>query len=162
MSLLAVIALVKLELKEVERTVNICIKRKARWKECIVMGLEDILVDSIASCLHSFYTGIEKIFEIIAVEIDQGLPHGDRWHVKLLKLMKADIPGVRCSVLSEQSVRDLDQFRSFRHLFRNIYTHNIIPQKVMSMCDELEVTWKNVKSDMDEFIRVIEENTYEE
>ena len=36
-----------------------------------------------ASYLADFYMGIERIFQIIATEIDGGLPQGEEWH-KLL------------------------------------------------------------------------------
>lgn len=35
------------------------------------------------SILHDFYTGIEKIFENIAKEVDRRLPMGEDWHSEL-------------------------------------------------------------------------------
>ena len=37
------------------------------------------------SILHDFYTGIEKIFESIAKEVDNRLPMGEEWHSELLR-----------------------------------------------------------------------------
>jgi len=49
-----------------------------------------------ASILHDFYSGIERIFERIAVTLDGGLPEGERWHQSLLQQMEeyTETPGV--------------------------------------------------------------------
>jgi hypothetical protein len=151
MELLQILALIKKEMTEIERTVMICINRQKKWNDFIKSGEEDILIDSIATCLHSFYTGTEKIFEIVAVEIDGGLPKGEKWHLKLIELMQLNLP-IRCPVLSERTTEMLDEYRAFRHLFRNIYTHRMIPEKVMKMCDKLLQTWQGLKTDLDNFI----------
>jgi hypothetical protein len=41
---------------------------------------EEALISAIAFNLHSFYTGIERIFEAIAKQIDQYQPSGSNWH----------------------------------------------------------------------------------
>jgi len=156
MELIQILALIKKEMTEIERTVMICVNRQKKWNEFIKSGEEDILIDSIANCLHSFYTGTEKIFEIVAVEIDGGLPKGEKWHLKLIELMQLNLP-IRCSVISERTAEKLDEYRAFRHLFRNIYTHRMIPEKVMKMCDILLQTWQGLKTDLDAFILTMEE-----
>ena len=49
-----------------------------------------------ASILHDFYSGIERIFERIAVTLDGGLPEGERWHQSLLQQMEeyTETPGL--------------------------------------------------------------------
>ncbi len=49
-------------------------------------------VDSVALNLHSFYSGLEKIFELIARHVDQTLPKGDTWHRDLLQQMHKMFP----------------------------------------------------------------------
>ena len=51
---------------------------------CKVKEPDLIEKTAIASILHSFYTGIEKIFVAIAKEIDQNIPSDKNWHNKLL------------------------------------------------------------------------------
>ena len=156
MDLSITIGLIKNELNEVDNTVMLCLKRKERRNECITLNLEDVLIDSIASCMHSFYTGVEKIFQLIAIEIDGGLPKSKRWQAQLLDIMVLVLP-VRCAVISKKTRIELEQFRQFRHLFRNIYTHNIIPERVMNLCDNLSETWKSTKNDITRFINEMEE-----
>lgn len=45
---------------------------------------DDGYLDGVALNLHSFYTGVERIFEGIAKEIDGSMPTGSDWHRSLL------------------------------------------------------------------------------
>jgi hypothetical protein len=42
-------------------------------------------LDGVALNLHSFYSGTERIFELIAANVDDILPKGENWHQALLK-----------------------------------------------------------------------------
>jgi len=42
-------------------------------------------LDGVALNLHSFYSGIERIFELIAANVDDIRPVGENWHQTLLK-----------------------------------------------------------------------------
>lgn len=46
-----------------------------------------IELTALGSVLHSFYNGIENIFETIGKNIDGKLPTGHHWHNELLKQM---------------------------------------------------------------------------
>ena len=39
---------------------------------------------ALATVLTSFYTGLERIFERIAAQLDPVQPEGDHWHIELL------------------------------------------------------------------------------
>jgi len=157
MELTTIIALIKNEMQNIDNTVRLCLNRKERRNECIALNLEDVLIDSIAACMHSFYTGLEKLFKLITEEIDGGLPKSERWHAKLLDMMMLTLP-VRCPVISKDTKAKLDQFRQFRHLFQNIYTHNVIPERVIVLCDTLSEIWLSTQSDIDQFIQQMGES----
>lgn len=55
---------------------------------------QEALSGAIALNLHSFYTGVERIFEAIARRIDYWKPIGEQWHRQLLNQMSLDIPQV--------------------------------------------------------------------
>ena len=57
-------------------------------------------VRGVASVLHDFYSGIERLFERIAVELDGELPRGSDWHSQLLNRMEEEVEGVRPRVLT--------------------------------------------------------------
>lgn len=86
---------------------------------------QDIYIDSTALRLHAVYTRLEKIFELISRVIDGTVPAGRTWHREILKNMSSDIAGSRPAVISAQTYTNLDELRRFRHLVRNVYTHNL-------------------------------------
>ena len=61
---------------------------------------QDIYLDSVALNLHSFYSGLERLFELIAKHIDRNLPSGETWHRDLLVSMTNDFPNARPAVIS--------------------------------------------------------------
>jgi len=70
---------------------------------------------------HDFYTGIESIFERIAVDINGQYPNGPDSHQRLIRNMTLEIEGVRPSVISKESAVELDELRKFRHFIRHAY-----------------------------------------
>ena len=58
-----------------------------------------LLAQGIALDIHSFYTGIERIFEAIAHSVDQNVPAGSEWHKDLLEQMTVASSRVRPSVI---------------------------------------------------------------
>ena len=109
------------------------------------------------SILHDFYTGIEKIFENIAKEIDQRLPMGEEWHSELLHQMTLDIQGLRPPVISLDTEKRLREYLGFRHLFRKRYGFELdwgkmrrlllkIPQVLSHLEKEIEIFFKNFYS----------------
>ena len=81
---------------------------------------DSLYLDSVALNLQGFYNGIENIFESIAQEVDQYLPQGGMWHVELLTQMSQEVSSVRPAVISEGTLKDLDEYRSFRHIVKHM------------------------------------------
>lgn len=109
------------------------------------------------SILHDFYTGIEKIFENIAKEIDQRVPMGEEWHSELLHQMTLDIPGLRPPIISAPTEKKLREYLGFRHLFRKRYGFELdwekikrllvrIPQVLSTLKKEIEIFFKTLDS----------------
>lgn len=92
------------------------------WQRCLSTS-DDYYLDGVALNLHGLYSGLERIFELIAEVIDGEKPTGENWHLSLLKQMASDIPEVRPAVISEKSFHLLNEFRGFRHVVRNVYTY---------------------------------------
>ena len=83
---------------------------------------QEALVNSLALNLHGIYTGIERIFEVIATEIDLSLPTGNKWHRDLLDQMAVNITNVITEVITEETRAILDELRRFRHVIRSAYS----------------------------------------
>ena len=105
-------------------------------------------VDSVALNLHSFYSGLEKLFELIARYVDRELPEGETWHRDLLQQMSQDFSDIRPAVISQHSAAIVDEFRRFRHLVRNVYTINLVPEKMEGLMDTLPEFWPTLRAEL--------------
>ena len=84
------------------------------WSRALtVIADQDAYINSVALNLHSFYSGLEHLFELIAIELDGGTLGGADWHIELLRQMTLDLPPVRPPVLSKESAAKLDEYRKF-------------------------------------------------
>lgn len=73
------------------------------------------------SILHDFYSGIERVFQRIAEELNGGVPQSGQWHRQLLTDMSLPIPDLRPAPINAALAEELGDFLRFRHLFRNTY-----------------------------------------
>lgn len=100
-----------------------------------------IVLRALASMLHDFYTGVEKIFLNIAREIDQYAPRSENWHRLLLEQMTLHLKDRRPVVIDKELAGDLLQYLAFRHRFRNLYGFDLewerMEQPVKAMPDIL-------------------------
>lgn len=85
---------------------------------------------SIGSILHDFYNCCERIFKNIAIEVNGGYDEGEKWHKSLLFKMTIPIKDVRPAVISDELAAELDEYLSFRHLFRNIYGFELKGERI--------------------------------
>ena len=104
------------ELPEIEYTLKRAMEGIKRVKET---G-DDYYLDGVALNLHSFYSGIERIFELIAVNVDDIRPEGENWHQTLLKQMAKEMVEIRPAVISDSVRLGFDEYRGFRHIVRNV------------------------------------------
>ena len=110
--------------QELEELANVVRRTERIWEQA-GRSSDDYYVDATALNLHGFYAGLERIFELIADGVDQAKPDGARWHQNLLRQMAAEVPGVRPAVITSQLRDQLDKYRGFRHVVRNVYTYNL-------------------------------------
>ena len=71
------------ELVELDRVAE----RLTEGWERALKNADDYYLDTVALNLHGFYSGMERIFELIAAAIDGARPKGENWHQTLLKQM---------------------------------------------------------------------------
>jgi hypothetical protein len=119
---------------------------------------QDIYVDSVALNLHGFYSGLERLFELIARHVDRDieLATGETWHQDLLQRMTKDIQE-RPAVISIDSASALDELRRFRHLVRNIYTFNLVPEKIKPLVSSLPELWLRLRAELLAFADFLED-----
>ena len=148
------------ELEDLERTVQIA---PAAWEGARRFpDQQEHFLNSLALTLHSFYNGLERVFELVARHLDPTFPSGERWHRQLLEQMGKEIPGVRPAVLSSESVERLDEFLAFRHRVRNLYTFNLDPERLRELLERLPGAWQSVRADLEEFRSLLAQAALEE
>ena len=103
-----------------------------------------------AKKLAEVYSGIERIFERIANEIDKHLPKGERWHTDLLTQMAERRPE-RPPVISEGTRRKLRQLLRFRHKVNNIYGDELIYEKAEQHAKRVGKLFESVTKELDAF-----------
>jgi hypothetical protein len=119
---------------------------------------DDYYLDSIALNLHGLYSGLERIFEIIAGNIDADKPSGENWHQVLLNQMAKEIPQLRPAVLSSRVCGLLQDYKGFRHIVRNVYTYRFDVKKIEQLVTEAPYIFEEAKSEILSFATFLEES----
>ena len=107
------------------------------------------------SILHDFYTGIEKIFENLAKDIDHRLPSGEEWHSELLHQMTLDLTGLRPPVISPDTEKKLREFLGFRHLFRKRYGFELDWQKMKRLLVKISPVLSDFEREIEIFFNAV-------
>ncbi|MCS3861673.1 hypothetical protein GGP86_001451 [Salinibacter ruber] len=111
----------------------------------------DHRIDAVALNLHGFYAGLERVFKIVAERVDQTVPEGGSWHQELLEQMNTELNGVRPPVLSDNARKELDRYRGFRHVVRNVYAFEFDPEQLDLLMRKLPETAERVFADLRTF-----------
>jgi hypothetical protein len=117
---------------------------------------QDLYLDSAALNLHDFYSGLERVFSLIASSVDESVPRGHEWHRELLRQMGTDIPQVRPAVLSAQTVQDLEEYLGFRHVVRHIYAFEFDFERVERLVRHLRPLFERVSTELKAFANLLE------
>ena len=139
------------EVSEIKKIRDFALRR---WQKAL---RDEDYLGSVAFDLHSFYQGVERIFEAIAKSIDRTVPSGDRGHRSILAQMTEEIPEIRPAVISEETRTALDNYRTFRHLARNIYTFNLEAKRIRSLVENLHDTIEKLCKDISVFLDFLKE-----
>jgi len=115
-----------------------------------------IKIRTTAGILHDFYTGIEKIFQRIATEMDGEIPKGEDWHIDLLKRMAISLPQIRPEVIGEKLARELEEYLRFRHLFRNIYGFGLRWERIDTLAKALPKILKKFEAALQKFFQFLD------
>jgi hypothetical protein len=105
----------------------------------------------VASYLHDFYNGVERIFERIAVTLEGELPKGENWHQELLQQMEKERQGVRPAVIDRKLFLELLEYLRFRHRFRHLYGDELKWDKLRPLAEGVFETFEQLRSQLDNF-----------
>lgn len=105
----------------------------------------------LGSVLHSFYNGLENIFEIIAKNIDRSVPNGNKSHQELLHQM-ANKNEIRNEIINEDLYLKLREYATFRHFYRHAYSFQLNWEKMKPLVENVQIVWNEVKLCLKKFI----------
>jgi uncharacterized protein YutE (UPF0331/DUF86 family) len=111
------------ELAKLEKLVNRLATQQGRVDD-------EEISESAALRLHNFYTGCERIFKLIATEVNGVLSQSLDWHKRLLNQVALEVAGIRPAVISAETRKGLEELLNFRHVVRNIYAFELKPARV--------------------------------
>ncbi|MCI0496635.1 hypothetical protein L0Z72_16655 [candidate division KSB1 bacterium] len=115
-------------------------------------------LSAMATFLHNFYSGIENIMKRIATSLDNDVPSGTNWHTDLLKRMSIDIAGIRENVFSEDTVNELIDYLSFRHMFVHSYGFELKWSKMLLLVESIKKVFVKVKQDIENFLIYLDQS----
>ncbi len=98
----------------------------------------------LGSVLHSFYNGLENIFDLIAKNIDKNVPTGSRSHQELLHQMASENEN-RDEVINEELYLKLREYATFRHFYRHAYSFQLNWKKMKPLVDNVHTVWQKTK-----------------
>ncbi|MFH1563320.1 MAG: hypothetical protein ABIF11_07905 [Nitrospirota bacterium] len=88
-------------------------------------------LESLGYKLHNLYCAFEDLFKIVARCFENNIMDISKYHKEMLKKMSLSIDGVRPALISDQSYRELDELRAFRHFFRHAYSYELKYEKII-------------------------------
>lgn len=118
---------------------------------------QDYYLAAAAMDMHGFYTGVERLFEAIADEIDRSKPSGSHWHRDLLQQMSLAVRDLRPVVLRPETRAALAEYLEFRHVVRNVYTFNLQPERVQELVRGLQPVFAQLRQDLLTFANFLDE-----
>lgn len=124
--------------------------------EILPIDAREFIEIAIAADLAEVYTGIEKIFQRIAKEIDKHTPSGSRWHNKLLTQMAEHKPE-RPQVVTEIMQNKLKSLLDFRHRVNNIYGDELIYATVEEQAKLVSEIFESFSEELETFINFLNE-----
>ena len=150
--ILALKGLIEDELTALQRIVG--------WTEEALTKLPEepsqLEMHGLAAYIHQFYTGIERIFERIAVWLGEERPKGSYWHVELLSRMAEEQKGTRPAVISGTLRDRLEEYLKFRHFFRHAYGYTLQWTKIRPLAEGMKKTLEVLKAQLMAFLESLE------
>lgn len=114
--------------------------------------LGEVQVQGGAKYLHDFYNGVERIFERIAVRVDEDLPAGPNWHTLLLQRMRLPFGSRRPAVIERPLEVQLSEYLRFRHLFRHTYGYDLKWGRVRELSRKLPGLFRDLENQLNAFL----------
>jgi hypothetical protein len=74
--------------------------------------------------------------------------------------MGKEVKGIRPALIDEDTITLLDEFLRFRHRVRNIYSFNLIPDRIQRLVEKLPEINEKVMTSLENFAEFLETLTH--
>ena len=151
------VALLEADIRDELENLNMLAREFDAIKPLLVLKEEKItFFDKSATgyFLHNFYNGCENIFRLIARFFENDLGP-QSWHRDLLKRMKLEIQGYRPPLIDEETFKILNEFRSFRHVFRHSYSFYLDWKREKAVAVKYPEVWKKFNKQVEAFLETL-------
>ena len=115
------------------------------------------ILESLGYKLHNLYCAFEDLFKIVAQFFENQVEDLARYHKELLRRLSLSIEGVRPALISEESYKELDELRAFRHFFRHAYFYELKYEKIISPFQSANKLKTLYQKDIGQFLATIED-----
>ena len=109
-------------------------------------------IAGVGKLVHDFYNGVERIFERIALRIDEDVRPGVHWHIDLLRRMERPWGEKRGAVVSHALALRLLKYLRFRHLFRHTYGYELLWEEIKPLAEELAGVFDELSRELEQFL----------
>ena len=129
-------------------------KNKTAWQRINRGSVEELDWAALGYTIHNIYNLLENYFLRVSKFFENALDPL-AWHRNLIQHMMLDIEELRPALLDRELAGRIDELRSFRHVFRNIYQSELDPKRVELVQQRLEATLFGFKKAHIEFLEKI-------
>ena len=133
---------IKLEISKIDSLVE---KSSILHEKCKIQEPDFVELNAIGSILHSYYSGIESIFNLIYKTSYGTTLSGNMWHSDLFSDMFAKTDKHE-PVMPQKLFSPLKEYLGFRHVFRHAYGYELDWNRLKPLFSGLIENWKAVKS----------------
>jgi len=123
------------ELEQIELTI-------AKLPACSLSELNELELSGVGGILQSFYNGIENILKQTFLTNGKDIPDGDQWHREIIQ------QALGYGFISEETLKQLTPYLTFRHLYRNAYVLELKPDRMQILVDEIEGAFGEFKKNI--------------
>lgn len=141
------------------QSINVALERAILAWQKFEQTNDELYIDSAALNLQSAYNGVERLFEIIARDVDGERSAGSNWHQQLLRQMAMEVDSIRPAVISADSLYGLDNYRAFRHIVRHVYSEEFEAQRIGELISEARPVFSQVAAELKAFANFLEQRS---
>lgn len=136
---------------EISRIDSLVAKSSVLSAKCKTAEPDFVEINAVGSILHSYYCGIESIFNLIYKSSYGKTLSGNAWHSELFADMFSKSEKHE-PVLPQDLFQPLKEYLGFRHVFRHAYGYELDWQRLKPLFSNLIENWTAVRYSLNQFM----------